>query len=184
MELTRREFMKTTGAAVLAVAATGLLGGCGDTVISGTAEGLKSTAVLREIKMQVKSLSYGASNGVYYFMPEVRIYNGTAVGLELKPANGSFAIRLNGTTELTVNAESMKKLSTTTLEDGTTMKAVGTRTLNRGLYETGYICGKGTGAAKFKYVDVIFYPTASDKKAYLSCRINANEKGIESLIGI
>lgn len=98
MELTRRDFMKSVGAASLAVAAAGLLGGCEEADLVGNATGTGDTAELRDIKMRVKSVSYASySDGTYYFVPQIRIYNGTAVGIPLEPTGGSFRIRLNGT---------------------------------------------------------------------------------------
>ena len=57
MELTRRGFLKSVGAATLAVAAVGLLGGCEGGEMVGNAIGLNDTAELKGIKMTVRSLA-------------------------------------------------------------------------------------------------------------------------------
>ena len=60
MELTRRGFLKSVGAATLAVAAVGLLGGCEGGEMVGNANGLNDTAELKGIKMTVRSLAYAS----------------------------------------------------------------------------------------------------------------------------
>lgn len=72
MELTRRGFLKSVGAATLAVAAVGLLGGCEGGEMVGNANGLNDTAELKGIKMTVRSLAYASySDGTFYLVPEV-----------------------------------------------------------------------------------------------------------------
>lgn len=67
MELTRRGFLKSVGAATLAVAAVGLLGGCEGGEMVGNANGLNDTAELKGIKMTVRSLAYASySDGTFY----------------------------------------------------------------------------------------------------------------------
>lgn len=60
MELTRRGFLKSVGAATLAVAAVGLLGGCEGGEMVGNANGLNDTAELKGIKMTVRSLAFAS----------------------------------------------------------------------------------------------------------------------------
>ena len=80
MELTRRGFLKSVGAATLAVAAVGLLGGCEGGEMVGNANGLNDTAELKGIKMTVRSLAYASySDGTFYLVPEVLINNGSAL---------------------------------------------------------------------------------------------------------
>lgn len=107
MELTRRGFLKSVGAATLAVAAVGLLGGCEGGEMVGNANGLNDTAELN---------------------------------------------------------------------------ALDTRTLNRGQYAKGHLCGKGSGVSKFDYVQVLFYPNPQDAKTYLCCKIAAKEASL--MLGI
>mgnify|MGYP002273773120 CR=1 FL=1 len=83
MELTRRGFLKSVGAATLAVAAVGLLGGCEGGEMVGNANGLNDTAELKGIKMTVRSLAYASySDGTFYLVPEVLINNGSAARSE------------------------------------------------------------------------------------------------------
>ena len=101
MELTRRGFLKSVGAATLAVAAVGLLGGCEGGEMVGNANGLNDTAELKGIKMTVRSLAYASySDGTFYLVPEVLINNGSAAGIPLNPTGGSFKLRVNGSEEL------------------------------------------------------------------------------------
>lgn len=66
MELTRRGFLKSVGAATLAVAAVGLLGGCEGGEMVGNANGLNDTAELKGIKMTVRSLAYEITSAVFF----------------------------------------------------------------------------------------------------------------------
>lgn len=108
MELTRRGFLKSVGAATLAVAAVGLLGGCEGGEMVGNANGLNDTAELKGIKMTVRSLAYASySDGTFYLVPEVLINNGSAAGIPLNPTGGSFKLRVNGSEELDINSDTM-----------------------------------------------------------------------------
>lgn len=171
MELTRRGFLKSVGAATLAVAAVGLLGGCEGGEMVGNANGLNDTAELKGIKMTVRSLAYASySDGTFYLVPEVLINNGSAAGIPLNPTGGSFKLRVNGSEELDINSDTMA-----ILDKNSKLNALDTRTLNRGQYAKGHLCGKGSGALKFDYVQVLFYPNPQDAKTYLCCKIAAKE---------
>ena len=178
MELTRRGFLKSVGAATLAVAAVGLLGGCEGGEMVGNANGLNDTAELKGIKMTVRSLAYASySDGTFYLVPEVLINNNSAAGIPLKPAGGSFELWLNGSTKLNISDETMARLDSS--KDFTRMDS---RTLSRGQYEKGSLCGKGTGVSSFNYLYVIFYPNPEDQKTALRCKIYAKEAKV--LLGI
>lgn len=154
MELTRRGFLKSVGAATLAVAAVGLLGGCEGGEMVGNANGLNDPAELKGIKMTVRSLAYASySDGTFYLVPEVLINNGSAAGIPLNPTGGSFKLRVNGSEELDINSDTMA-----ILDKNSKLNALDTRTLNRGQYAKGHLCGKGSGVSKFDYVQVLFYP--------------------------
>lgn len=128
MELTRRGFLKSVGAATLAVAAVGLLGGCEGGEMVGNANGLNDTAELKGIKMTVRSLAYASySDGTFYLVPEVLINNGSAAGIPLNPTGGSFKLRVNGSEELDINSDTMA-----ILDKNSKLNALDTRTLNRG----------------------------------------------------
>ena len=160
MELTRRGFLKSVGAATLAVAAVGLLGGCEGGELVGNANGLNDTAELKGIKMTVRSLAYASySDGTFYLVPEVLINNGSAAGIPLNPTGGSFKLRVNGSEELDINSDTMAILN-----KNSKLNALDTRTLNRGQYAKGHLCGKGSGVSKFDYVQVLFYPNPQDAK--------------------
>lgn len=147
MELTRRGFLKSVGAATLAVAAVGLLGGCEGGEMVGNANGLNDTAELKGIKMTVRSLAYASySDGTFYLVPEVLINNGSAAGIPLNPTGGSFKLRVNGSEELDINSDTMAILN-----KNSKLNALDTRTLNRGQYAKGHLCGKGSGVSKFNY---------------------------------
>lgn len=149
MELTRRGFLKSVGAATLAVAAVGLLGGCEGGEMVGNANGLNDTAELKGIKMTVRSLAYASySDGTFYLVPEVLI-----------------------------NSDTMAILN-----KNSKLNALDTRTLNRGQYAKGHLCGKGSGVSKFNYVQVLFYPNPQDAKTYLCCKIAAKEASL--MLGI
>ena len=166
MELTRRGFLKSVGAATLAVAAVGLLGGCEGGEMVGNANGLNDTAELKGIKMTVRSLAYASySDGTFYLVPEVLINNGSAAGIPLNPTGGSFKLRVNGSEELDINSDTMAILN-----KNSKLNALDTRTLNRGQYAKGHLCGKGSGVSKFNYVQVLFYPNPQDAKTYLCCK--------------
>lgn len=133
MELTRRGFLKSVGAATLAVAAVGLLGGCEGGEMVGNANGLNDTAELKGIKMTVRSLAYASySDGTFYLVPEVLINNGSAAGIPLNPTGGSFKLRVNGSEELDINSDTMAILN-----KNSKLNALDTRTLNRGQYAKG-----------------------------------------------
>ena len=71
LKFSRRVFLKSAAAAALAVSAGGLAA-CGSGDLVANAKGLNDTAELRDIKMTVRSLSYGsASDGTFYLVPEV-----------------------------------------------------------------------------------------------------------------
>lgn len=176
--ISRRNFMKGVGAVALVTAATGLLSGCGDDGLIVDANGLNDTAELKGVKMTVRRLSYAAYNdGTYYFVPEVLINNNSAAGIPLKPAGGSFELWLNGSTKLNISDETMARLDSS--KDFTRMDS---RTLSRGQYEKGSLCGKGTGVSSFNYLYVIFYPNPEDQKTALRCKISAKEAKV--LLGI
>ena len=174
MELTRRGFLKSVGAATLAVAAVGLLGGCEGGEMVGNAIGLNDTAELKGIKMTVRSLAYASySDGTFYLVPEVLINNGSAAGIPLNPTGGSFKLRVTGSKELDINSDTMA-----ILDKNSKLNALETRTLNRGQYAKGHLCGKGSGVSKFDYVQVLFYPNPQDAKTYLCCKIAAKEASL------
>lgn len=178
MEMTRRNFIKTAAAAALAVSLSGLTA-CGSGELVATANGLNDTAELKGIKMTVRKLAYAnRSDGSYYIMPEVLINNGSAAGIPLNPTGGSFKLRINGSKDLTIDSGTMA-----VLKKGEEMSPIATRTLNRGQYEKGYLCGKGTGVTKFDYVQVLFFPNPQDSSTYLSCKIYAKEAS-STLLGI
>ena len=107
LKFSRRVFLKSAAAAALAVSAAGLTA-CGSGDLVANAKGLNDTAELREIKMTVRSLSYGyASDGTFYLVPEVLINNGSAAGIPIDPANGSFKLRVNGSKDLTMDSGTM-----------------------------------------------------------------------------
>lgn len=134
MELTRRGFLKSVGAATLAVAAVGLLGGCEGGEMVGNANGLNDTAELKGIKMTVRSLAFANySDGTFYLVPEVLIKNGSAAGIPLNPTGGSFKLRVNGSKELDINSDTMA-----ILDKNAELNALDARTLNRGQYEKGH----------------------------------------------
>ena len=110
-------------------------------------------------------------------MPEVLINNNSAAGIPLKPAGGSFELWLNGSTKLNISDETMARLDSS--KDFTRMDS---RTLSRGQYEKGSLCGKGTGVSSFNYLYVIFYPNPEDQKTALRCKIYAKEAKV--LLGI
>ena len=165
MELTRRGFLKSVGAATLAVAAVGLLGGCEGGEMVGNANGLNDTAELKGIKMTVRSLAYASYS------------DGSAAGIPLNPTGGSFKLRVNGSEELDINSDTMA-----ILDKNSKLNALETRTLNRGQYAKGHLCGKGSGVSKFNYVQVLFYPNPQDAKTYLCCKIAAKEASL--MLGI
>lgn len=170
--------LKSVGAATLAVAAVGLLGGCEGGEMVGNANGLNDTAELKGIKMTVRSLAYASySDGTFYLVPEVLINNGSAAGIPLNPTGGSFKLRVNGSKELDINSDTMA-----ILDKNAELNALDTRTLNRGQYEKGHLCGKGSGVSKFDYVQVLFYPNPQDAKTYLCCKIAAKEASL--MLGI
>lgn len=171
LNMNRRTFLKTAGAASLAVAASSLLGGCSGGELVETGTGLNNTIDLRGVQMTVRSLAYvNYSSGVFYMLPEIQIRNETAAGIPVKPTGGSFKLLVNGTNELTIDADTMAILDKN--RDLTAMKS---RTLSRGQSERGYLCAKGSGVSKFSYVQIIYYPNPSDAKTYLSCRVYARE---------
>lgn len=171
MEMTRREFMKSVGAASLAVAAAGLLSGCSGGDVIASANGINDVANMDQIKMTVRSLSYGYdSNGTLYVVPEVLLNNGTAAGIPVAPENGSFRLSVNGTLDMNINEETMAFL-----KKNKSWNAVDSRTLNRGQYEQGHLCGTLQNAPAFNYVYVIFYPNPYDTKTYLRCKISKSE---------
>ena len=88
--------------------------------------------------MTVRSLSYGyASDGTFYLVPEVLINNGSAAGIPIDPANGSFKLRVNGSKDLTIDSETMAFL-----KKNKSWNAMEKRTLNRGQYERRGICAE------------------------------------------
>ena len=176
--ISRRNFMKGVGAMALATAATGLLGGCGDSSLIVNVSGLNEVAELKGVKMTVRKLSYGAyADGTYYFVPEVLVSNSGATGVPVKPTEGSFEIWLNGSNRLTINAETMARL-----DNSKDLTKMSTRTLSRGQQEKGCLCAKGEGVSSFDYVYVIFYPNPDDKLTALRCRISS--KDAKPMLGI
>lgn len=171
MEMTRRNFIKSVGAASLAVAVAGLLGGCSEKDVVADARGLDDTANLEGIKMTVRSLSYGYDgSGTLYVVPEVLLNNGTAAGVPVSPEGGSFRLLVNGSQELNINQDTMAFL-----KRNKSWNSVESRTLNRGQYEKGHLCGSLQNGPDFNYVQVIFYPNPYDTKTYLRCRIDKSE---------
>lgn len=61
MELTRRGFLKSVGAATLAVAAVGLLGGCEGGEMVGNANGLNDTAESHRRQLQAAGERLGGA---------------------------------------------------------------------------------------------------------------------------
>ncbi len=169
LKFSRRVFLKSAAAAALAVSAAGLTA-CGSGDLVANANGLNDTAELREIKMTVRSLSYGyASDGTFYLVPEVLINNGTAAGIPIDPANGSFKLRVNGSKDLTMDSGTMAFL-----KKNKSWNAMEKRTLNRGQYEKGHLCGTGKDIS-FDYVQILFFPNPQDNKTYLSCKVYKKE---------
>lgn len=168
LKFSRRVFLKSAAAAALAVSAAGLTA-CGSGDLVANAKGLNDTAELREIKMTVRSLSYGSSGGTFYLVPEVLINNGSAAGIPIDPANGSFKLRVNGSKDLTIDSEAMAFL-----EKNKSWNAMEKRTLNRGQYEKGHLCGTGKDIS-FDYVQILFFPNPQDQKTYLSCKVYKKE---------
>lgn len=168
LKFSRRVFLKSAAAAALAVSAAGLTA-CGSGDLVANAKGLNDTAELRDIKMTVRSLSYGSSDGTFYLVPEVLINNGSAAGIPIDPANGSFKLRVNGSKDLTMDSESMAFL-----KKNKSWNAMEKRTLNRGQYEKGHLCGTGKDIS-FDYVQILFFPNPQDNKTYLSCKVYKKE---------
>ena len=169
--ISRRNFMKGVGAVALATAATGLLSGCGDSMVIEDASGLNDTANMNGIKMTVREVLYGTdlSSGTVYVIPKVVIQNSTAAGIPVDPT-GSFRIIVNGTDEMVLNESTMAEMKT--------LSAVSNKTLSRGMSETGYLCSKATNVGTPKYVYVMFYPNPADTKTALRCKIMKNQWGI------
>ena len=84
---------------------------------------------------------------------------------------------MNGSEELDINSDTMAILN-----KNSKLNALDTRTLNRGQYAKGHLCGKGSGVSKFDYVQVLFYPNPQDAKTYLCCKIAAKEASL--MLGI
>ena len=165
LKFSRRVFLKSAAAAGLAVSAA-----CGSGDLVANAKGLNDTAELREIKMTVRSLSYGyASDGTFYLVPEVLINNGSAAGIPIDPANGSFKLRVNGSKDLTMDSGTMAFL-----KKNKGWNAMEKRTLNRGQQEKGHLCGTGKDIS-FDYVQILFFPNPQDNKTYLSCKVYKKE---------
>ena len=161
LKFSRRVFLKSAAAAALAVSAAGLTA-CGSGDLVANAKGLNDTAELREIKMTVRSLSYGyASDGTFYLVPEVLINNGSAAGIPIDPANGSFKLRVNGSKDLTIDSGTMAFL-----KKNKSWNAMEKRTLN--------LCGTGKDIS-FDYVQILFFPNPQDNKTYLSCKVYKKE---------
>lgn len=170
LKFSRRVFLKSAAAAALAVSAAGLTA-CGSGDLVANAKGLNDTAELREIKMTVRSLSYGydSDGGTFYLVPEVLINNGSAAGIPIDPANGSFKLRVNGSKDLTMDSGTMAFL-----KKNKGWNAMEKRTLNRGQYEKGHLCGTGKDIS-FDYVQILFFPNPQDNKTYLSCKVYKKE---------
>lgn len=176
LKFSRRVFLKSAAAAALAVSAAGLTA-CGSGDLVANAKGLNDTAELRDIKMTVRSLSYGDADGTFYLVPEVLINNGSAAGIPIDPANGSFKLRVNGSKDLTIDSESMAFL-----KKNKSWNAMEKRTLNRGQQEKGHLCGTGKDIS-FDYVQILFFPNPQDNKTYLSCKVYKKEaKNIITII--
>lgn len=158
----RRGFLKGAAAAALAVSAMGLTG------CSTDAGAEPSTAVILgdyKVDLDLKRSVLG-KNG-----------DGSAAGIPLNPTGGSFKLRVNGSEELDINSDTMAILN-----KNSKLNALDTRTLNRGQYAKGHLCGKGSGVSKFNYVQVLFYPNPQDAKTYLCCKIAAKEASL--MLGI
>lgn len=158
----RRGFLKGAAAAALAVSAMGLTG------CSTDAGAEPSTAVILgdyKVDLDLKRSVLG-KNG-----------DGSATGIPLNPTGGSFKLRVNGSEELDINSDTMAILN-----KNSKLNALDTRTLNRGQYAKGHLCGKGSGVSKFNYVQVLFYPNPQDAKTYLCCKIAAKEASL--MLGI
>ncbi len=169
--ISRRNFMKGVGAVALATAATGLLGGCGDGSMIADASGLDETANLKGLKMTIRKLCYTTDNdGNYYILPQVLIRNETPFSVPVNPTGGSFEIRLNGTTPLSITEETMTRLN-----NSMDMSKLSAADLSRNEQVKGWLCAKGNVSTQFNYVYVIFYPNANDTKTALRCKISSRD---------
>ena len=97
------------------------------------------------------------------------INNGSAAGIPIDPANGSFKLRVNGSKDLTMDSGTMAFL-----KKNKSWNAMEKRTLNRGQYEKGHLCGTGKDIS-FDYVQILFFPNPQDNKTYLSCKVYKKE---------
>ena len=97
------------------------------------------------------------------------INNGSAAGIPIDPANGSFKLRVNGSKDLTIDSGTMAFL-----KKNKSWNAMEKRTLNRGQQEKGHLCGTGKDIS-FDYVQILFFPNPQDNKTYLSCKVYKKE---------
>lgn len=173
--MNRRTFLKTTAAAAVAVSVTGLLGGCGESVskeLVADATGLNQTVELQGIQMTVKKLGtlYDSAVGCFYIVPSIQIKNGGALPIAADPLGGSFRILLPDNTELTLNAETMERISAST-----TAPPLKAQTLTRGASASGCLCASGSGVSSVKSIRILYYPAVKDPTIYLRCTIPSNQ---------
>lgn len=172
MKLTRRDFLKSAAVTALAVSMSGMLTSCDDGELVGAATGLNKTAELSNIRMTVRELGVVAETGskTCYLVPKLVIRNEGALAVAVDPAKGSFKVVVDGKTDLTVDASTMKKVT-----DSSKLTPVLSQSLKHGNQASGSICAMGKDLVDWKYADVIFYPSIDDKKTYLRCRIYKND---------
>lgn len=175
MKMDRRTFLKTSAAAAVAVSMTGLLGGCGGTVskdLYADSVGLNQTVELQGIQMTVKKLGtlYDSAVGCFYIVPSIQIKNGGALPIAADPLGGSFRILLPDNTELTLNADTMERIS-----KSSSLPPLKAQTLTRGTSVSGCLCASGSGVSSVNSIRILYYPAADDSTIYLRCTIHANE---------
>lgn len=174
-KITRRVFLKGAAMGALAVSASALLSGCGgDAPLTASATGLNDFAEVQGVRMTIRKMSYiEDENGTFYLMPDVLIKNNSSANIPLYPEQGSFLLRVNGSTNLTLNKNTMALLKN---YEG--MNALRSLTLsNGGRQESGFLCGMDTEGkvSKIDYAEVFFYPNPKDTRSYLCCRVNKKE---------
>lgn len=174
MEMNRRTFLKGAAVTAAAVAMNGLLAGCSSTNDDLYVEvsGLGQTADLQGIQMKVESLGtiYDGSTGVFYMVPTIRVTNNGVLTIAVSPRGGSFSIVLPNKTELTLDNDTMNRIS-----QSSNLSPLQDQWLPRSSSVRGDICASGSGVSRVDYVYVVYYPQASDRTTYLRCKIYSTE---------
>lgn len=175
MKMDRRTFLKTTAATAMAVSLTGLLGGCGG---SGSKDlyadsvGLNQTVELQGIQLTVKELGtlYDSAAGCFYIVPRIQVKNSGALPISVDPLGGSFRILMPDNKELTLNADTMNRIS-----NSTSLTPLKAQTLTRGVSASGCLCASGSGVSRISSLRIIYYPAANDTTIYLRSTIKSEQ---------